>query len=47
MECMIIDTKQQAAIDIARIKKVWRSQIVEGDSRAGKMLRAALLHKKC
>ena len=47
MERKVIDTnfKEQAAIGIDRIKKFWRSQIMEGNSRAGKMLRAALLQK--
>ena len=45
MERKIIDTKEQAAIGIDRIKKFWRCQIMEGNSRAGKILRAALLQK--
>ena len=45
MERKVIDTKEQAAIGIDRIKKFWRSQIMEGNSRAGKILRAALLQK--
>ena len=44
-ERKIIDTKEQAAIGIDRIKKFWRSQIMEGNSRAGKILRAAQLQK--
>ena len=43
MKRKVIDTKEQAAIGIDRIKKFWRSQIMEGNSRAGKILRAALL----
>ena len=44
IERTIIDNKQQAAIDIDRMKKFWHNQIIEGDSRAGNMLTAALSH---
>lgn len=45
MEGRVIDIKKQAASDVSNMKKVWRNQIVEGGSRAGKILRAALLRK--
>ena len=45
MEGCIIDIKKQAASDVSNMKKIWQNQIIEGGSRAGKILRAALLRK--
>lgn len=45
MEGRIIDIRKQAATDVSNMKTFWRNQIVEGGSRAGKILRAALLRK--
>ena len=45
MEGRIIDIRKQAAADVSKMKTIWRNQIVEGGSRAGKILRAALLCK--
>ena len=45
MEGCITDIRKQAATDVSNMKEVWRNQIVEGGSRAGKILRAALLRK--
>ena len=45
IEARIIDIKKQTTSDVSNMKKFWRNQIVEGGSRAGKILRAALLRK--
>lgn len=45
MEGRIIDIRKQAAANVNNMKTIWRNQIVEGGSRAGKILRAALLRK--
>ena len=45
MEGRISDVRKQAATDISNMKEFWRNQIIEGGSRAGKILRAAWLCK--
>ena len=37
--------KQQSASRVENIRNFWRNQIIEGESRAGRMLRASLIRK--
>jgi len=45
IEARIIDIKKQTTSDVSNMKKFWQNQIIEGGSRVGKIVRAALLRK--
>ena len=45
LQSKILSIEQHSASCVENIRNFWRNQIIEGSSRAGRILRASLLHK--